>query len=301
MTTGVLVNDTVRIKVKFVDINPATGAQVPVTPTAVVVVIKKSDNTTIITQNITTSGKISDSEYYYDFTPSLADTYKITFTGNLSSGSSITVNQQLYVSTSSDEYKPTVILKADETITFAPDIEPLYIDPEELKPFFPEASLIEIGESIHYHSLEVKQLYSLRDDATAQDLSFTALEYIKAAAACNLSRTYAYGGDDDVSVELGDLTVTTRNLPRNEITRGNATTGCQIAAALRKEMLAGKTGPRGIIPKGLPSESIGTSGKNIDPETGKVYYLSDRELYGPGKKITPKEDPMPKRGIRSYD
>ena len=301
MSTSVLVNDTVRIKVKFVDINPSNGAQIPVTPVAVVVTIKKSDETVIVTENITTSGKISDSEYYYDFTPTTADTYKITFVGNLSNGTSITVNQQLYVSTSSDEYKPSVILKADEIMTFAPDVDPLYLDPEELRAYFPEASLLEIGEALHYYSLEVKQIYSLNDDATTSAISFTALEYIKAAAACELSRTYSYGGDDDVSVQLGDLTVTTRNLPRVEVTRGNATTWCQIAAALRKEMLAGKTGPRGMLPKGLPTESMGTSGKNIDPETGKVYYLSDRELYGPGKKILPKEDPMPKRGIRSYD
>lgn len=301
MSTSVLVNDTVRIKVKFVDINPSNGVQIPVTPVAVVVTIKKSDETVIVTENITTSGKISDSEYYYDFTPTTADTYKITFVGNLSNGTSITVNQQLYVSTSSDEYKPSVILKADEIMTFAPDVDPLYLDPEELRAYFPEASLLEIGEALHYYSLEVKQIYSLNDDATTSAISFTALEYIKAAAACELSRTYSYGGDDDVSVQLGDLTVTTRNLPRVEVTRGNATTWCQIAAALRKEMLAGKTGPRGMLPKGLPTESMGTSGKNIDPETGKVYYLSDRELYGPGKKILPKEDPMPKRGIRSYD
>lgn len=301
MSTSVLVNDTVRIKVKFVDINPSTGAQIPVTPTTVVITVRKSDDSVVLSQNITVSGKISDSEYYYDFTPSSPDTYKISFVGSLSGGTSISVNQQLYVSTSTDEYKPKITLKLDETITFAPDVSPLYLDPEELKAFFPEASLIEIGESIHFYSLEVKQLYSLNDSAVSSDLGFTALEYIKAAAACNLSRTYSYGGDDDVSVQLGDLTVTTRNLPRSEVTRGNATTWCQIAAALRKEMLAGKTGPKGMLPKGIPTESTGTSGKNIDPETGKIYYLSDRELYGPGRKVLPKDDPMPKRGIRSYD
>lgn len=301
MSNSILVNDTVRIKVKFVDFNPSTGGQIEVTPLTVIITIKSSDQTVIVNENITTSGKISDSEYYYDFMPTVADTYRITFAGSMANGSTITVNQQLYVSTSSDQYKPSIILKADEIMTFAPDVSPLYLDPEELKPFFPEASLLEIGEALYYYSLEVKQIYSLNDDATTENLSFTALEYIKAAAACELSRTYSYGGDDDVSVQLGDLTVTTRNLPRTEITRGNATTWCQIAAALRKEMLAKKTGPKGMQPKGLPTESIGTSGKNIDPETGKVYYLSDRELYGPGRKVLPKEDPMPKRGIRSYD
>jgi len=139
MSTSVLVNDTVRIKVKFVDVNQATGAQIPVTPVAVVVSIKKSDETLLINESITISGRISDSEYYYDFTPTEPDTYKVTFVGSLSTGTSITVNQQLYVSTSLDEYKPSVILKTDEIVTFAPDVDPIYLDPEELRPYFPEA------------------------------------------------------------------------------------------------------------------------------------------------------------------
>ena len=40
-TNNVLVNDTVRIKVKFVDINNATGAQILVSPTSVLVTITK--------------------------------------------------------------------------------------------------------------------------------------------------------------------------------------------------------------------------------------------------------------------
>jgi hypothetical protein len=219
----------------------------------------------------------------------------------MANGTQITVNQSLYVSTLADEYNPVIKLKADEIIIFAPDVEPLYLNPEELRAYFPEAPLLEIGEYIHHFSIEVKNIYSYNDHITGEDLPFVASEYIKAATACALSRTYSYGGDDDISVQLGDLTVTTRNLPRNEITRGNATTWCQIAAALRKEMLAGKTGPKGFQPKGLPTFSTATAGKTIDAETGKVIYLSDRELYGPGKKITPKDDPLPKRKIRSYD
>lgn len=144
MPNEVLVNDTVRIKVKFIDINPSTGAQIPVVPVTVVVTIKKSDNTTLLAQAITVSGKISDSEYFYDFTPSQADAYRITFTGTLSSGSSITVNQLLYVNTSSADYEPSVMLRSDEIISFCGELDPLYIDPEELLSYFPDASLMEI-------------------------------------------------------------------------------------------------------------------------------------------------------------
>lgn len=296
MNGDVLVNNTVRIKVKFIDIS-SEGAQVEANPTYVVVKILDADNVEIISTQAT---ELSSSEYYYDFTPTEAGEYKVSFIGTMEDTSFITVNQQLYVSTPTDEYKPLITLRHEETITFAADVEPLYLNPEELLAYFPEASLMEIGEIVHYYSLEVKQMYSYTDDITGSDIGFNVLEYIKAATACELSRTYSYGGDDEMSIGLGDLTVSTRSLPRSQITRGNATTWCQIAAALRKEILAGKVGPKGFQPKGLPI-SITQKPRNYDPQTGKTIYLGDRDLYGPGEKVLREEDPMPKRGLRSYD
>jgi hypothetical protein len=296
MINDVLVNNTVRIKVKFIDIN-AEGQQVEATPTYVIVKVYDSDNSEIVSQTAT---QLTDSEYYYDFTPTEAGEYKVTFVGTMEDNSYITVNQQLYVSTPTDEYRPLITLRHEEVITFAPDVEPLYLNPEELKAYFPEASLMEIGEIIHGFSLEIKQMYSYGDEITGSDLGFNVLEYIKAATACELSRTYNYGGDDEMSIQLGDLTVSSRSLPRTQITRGNATTWCQIAAALRKEILAGKVGPKGFQPKGLPI-SISQKPRNYDPQTGKTIYLGDRDLYGPGEKVLRDEDPMPKRGLRSYD
>jgi hypothetical protein len=297
-TSSVLVNDTVRIKVKFIDINASTGEQILVSPVSVLVTITKFDGT-LLTSTVPTA--LTSSEYYYDFTPTVADTYKIRFVGSMSNGTQITVNQQLYVSTSSDEYKPTITLKAEEIMTFAPDVTPLYLSPEEILPLFPEASLIEIGELIHFHSLEVESIYGIKSTYQAEKLAYAAIEYIKAAVACDLSRMYNYGGDDDVSVTLADLTVTARNFPRTLTSRGNAVTWCQIAAALRQEMLAMKTGPRGIQPKGLPSSEISNPGRFTDPDTYRDVWLTDRDLYGASRRSALKTDPMPDRGIRGYD
>lgn len=298
LTNTVLVNDKVRIKVKFVDVNNVTGAQILVSPTSVLVTIYKSDNTQIVS---TTATSLTSSEYYYDFTPTVADTYKIVFVGNIPGGTSITVNQQLYVSTSTDTYKPVITLKADEIITFAADVDPIYLNPEEMQAYFPEASLLEIGEIIHYHSMEVRDIYGFNDSNPASGINYTSLEYIKAATACDLSRTYSYGGDDDVSVQLGDLTVTARNLPRTNISRGNAVTWCQIAAALRKEMLAGITGARGFQPKGLPTMPVINAGNYIDPDTGRSTYLTERDLYGASRSRELSYNPIPKRGLHNYD
>lgn len=297
-TNTVLVNDKIRIKVKFVDVNNATGQQILVSPTSVLVSIYRSDNTNVVSTSATA---LNSSEYYYDFTPTIADTYKIVFVGNIPGGTSITVNQQLYVSTSTDEYKPAITLKTDEIVTFAPDVDPIYLNPEEMQAYFPEATLLEIGEIIHFHSMEVRDIYGFNDSYSSSNINYTSLEYIKAATACDLSRTYSYGGDDDVSVQLGDLTVTARNLPRTNISRGNAVTWCQIAAALRKEMLAGITGAKGFQPKGIPTLPIVNAGKYIDPDTGRTTYLTERDIYGASRKKELSYDPMPKRGLHNYD
>jgi len=108
MTVGnVLVNDTVRIKVRFVDIDSSTGEQVDVSPTLVAVRVYDSDNVQIVN---TTATSLTASQYYYDYTPSEAGEYRVTFIGTMPDTTYITVNQQLYVSTPTDEYKPVITL-----------------------------------------------------------------------------------------------------------------------------------------------------------------------------------------------
>lgn len=293
----ILVNDTVRLKVKFIDVDQ-NGNQIEVSPASVLLKIFDSNNTVIVSEE---PDSLSSSEYYYDFTPTSAGTYKVSFIGTLSDNTSINVNQQIYVSTPTEDYKPTVFLQQDETLTFAPDVAPLYIDPELLLPYFPDASLIEIGEFVHMYSLEVKEIYNLLDTDDGSTLSFTALEYIKAATACELTRVYGNGGDDELSVRLGDLSITNRSLPRTSLSRSNATTWCQIATILRKEMLAAKVGMRAVQPKGLPTMPTIESGRAVDPYTGSTVYLSDNDIYGPNALRTPKQNPIPERGLRKHD
>lgn len=291
-TDRVVVSDTVRVTVKFKDID-SNGLEVELSPNTVSVTIKNSSGATIISTSATSS---TSSIYYYDYTPTIADTYTVKFTGILSNGNTVVVEQKLYVSSVSKEYQPTIILKNDETITFAPDVTPLFLDPESVLAYFPDASMLEIGEIIYNYSTEVKAIYNLLDTEDGSGLSFTVLEYIKAATACELSRTYGLGGDDEMSLTLGDLSITNKSIPRNKVTRDNATTWCQIAAALRKEMLAAKVGPRGFQPKNLPGLSMYDS-----KLTDKIVYPSGRELYDPNGTTNINDDPMPKRGFRSYD
>lgn len=296
-TNTVLVNTNVRLKVVFFD-QGEDGSQVEANITSVNVLIKDANNVTIVNAAATL---LSGSEYYYDFIPTEAGTYSVKFTGTTTTGDTLVSELSLYANNYTSEYKPTVTLRADETIIFAPDLAPLYLDPEELISIFPDASLIEIGEMIYRYSLEIKEIYGLQGNEDGSTLPFTILEYIKAAAACELSRTYGFGGDDELSLKLADLEITNRSAPRAIATRSNATTWCQIAASLRREVLSKKVSMRGVQPKGLPSRRVATSGRALDSQTGKLIYLSDKELYGPGRKPVEPDDPMPDRGLRQYD
>lgn len=306
MSNSILVNDTVRIKVKFIDLDAITGDQIEIEPVSVNVKVFNSEKVEIIS---TAATAITTSQFYYDYTPTLAGQYTVKFTGTLVDNTYIVVNQQLYVSAPTEEYRPSVILGSTETISFAPDLKPLYVDPESIKSVFPDATLLEIGEIIHGFSHEVNLIYDIElgdldpmyTIASSGASTFTIIEYIKAATCCQLSRTYGYGGDDELSMQLGDFQVTNRSLPRQSINRGNATTWCQIAAALRKEIMSFRVGPLSMRPKGLPAVRLGTAGATVDPATGQLIYLSDRDLYGREKKVTAQDDPMPDRGLRKYD
>lgn len=316
---NVLVNDTVRIKVKFVDLDPVTGEQVEVSPLSVSVKIFNSDNLEIIS---TTAISLTSSEYYYDYTPLSSGQYQVRFVGTFANNRFITVNQQLYVSTPTEDYRPVVTLKEQETITFAPDIEPLYVDPESILLFYPDSSLLEIGELIHLYSHEVNQIFGIANITANIDAetgvmqalenngisTFSIVEYIKASVLCQLTKIYGFGGDDELSLELADFKITNRNTPKTSINRANATTWCQVAAALRKEIMTKRVSARGIVPKGLPAKKVIPSGASVDPQTGALIYINDTAAYGPRDTyrtgvttVGESEDPMPDRGIKRYD
>jgi hypothetical protein len=303
---NVLVNDTVRIKVHFVDINSVTEQQVDVNPISVAVKIYNSSDQQVVSGSATS---LTSSTFYYDYKPNTAGEYRIQFVGTLSDGTLIVVEQQLYVSTSTVDYRPTVTLRATETIYFSADIAPLYVDPELLLPYFPEASVLQVGEIIHYYSKEVTEIYTSSSNEIVNNgssLNFTAQEYIKAATACELSRTYGYGGgDDEVSVRLGDLEIRNRNSPRSLVTRANAVTWCQIATALRSEMIAHKIGAKGVVIRNSNANIPNPS--TVDPLTGTSVYLSETGLYTMGTNgnltIDPNGDNYsnPDRTLKKYD
>jgi len=276
--SSIYINDSVRLKVRFFDTDPITGDSIVVSPIVVQIRILNSSSEVVLNDLVTS---VVGDEYYYDYTFVNPGEYRVIFTGIITEDKAIEASQILYVSEPDERYVPSVTLMEKEVIYFAPDVHPLYVDPESLLGYFPDASLLEIGEKLHFYSLEIKYLLKLRDEEDGSNLPPNVIEYIKASAACDLTRTYGFGGDDEVSLKLGDFSITNRSTSKKISSRDNAATWCQIAAALRREILTYGTSIRGVLPKSLPSQKTLINNR---------FHVSQNP-----------DDPMPKRHLKDFN
>lgn len=126
-------------------------------------------------------------------------------------------------------------------------LEP-YVDPEEILDLFPDASYMEAYEWVSFYTNEVQEILGLDAD---DEVTLAMREYIRAAAACALSRIYDWstgGGGSDV-FRLGDLSVENRSNQRSVATRADATNWCELAAILRQELLGDtmRAGMRSVV------------------------------------------------------
>lgn len=276
--SSIYTNDSIRLKVRFFDTDPNTGSSIVVSPQIVQIQIFDIQQNPILSD---LAELLSDNEYYYDYIFINPGEYVSVFTGVINEDRAIEARQTLYVSEPDDNYVPSVTLMEKEVIYFAPDVDPLYVDPESLLGYFPDASLMEIGERLYFYSLEIKYLLKLKDEDDGSKLPPNVIEYIKASAACDLTRTYGFGGDDEVSLKLGDFSITNRSSSKTISSRDNAATWCQIAAALRREILTYGTSIRGVLPKGLPAQKTKINNR----------YIVDNNP----------DDPMPKRHLKDFN
>jgi len=194
-----------------------------------------------VTSTLGTSTKMSDGVYFYDWISDTVGDFVIHFVGIFAEAGTVITDIRITVQESQEI---TVTLGEDRFSSFAATLDPLYADPEEVQSYYSEAPFLDVAELIYRFSTEVKNFF-IRDE----DVPFTAVEYVRAATLCALSKTYDYGVmGDEGNVALGDLSFSSRSFPKLRITRANATSWCELAGALRAEMLrlvAGK--PRSFV------------------------------------------------------
>lgn len=190
--------------------------------------------------------------YKYSWTPSSVGDFYVEFKGT-HADSTIDIVRDLFNVKSVLSGQVEATLGDDQYIHWMTELNPMYLDPEEISNIFPDATNFEIAEYIFIASSEVQEFLELDADDV---VPAKAIEYIKASVLCALSRIYEpHQGSGEV-ITLGDLTVDSKRSPKNYPNRATAVGWCELAYVLRQEMIrASGNGPgmRAIV-KG---ESLG--------------------------------------------
>jgi hypothetical protein len=257
-------NDTVRVRVTFFTWNTETNQNDPDDPTSVEVRLYDT-STTPDTLLDTFTPEVTDiyATYLYAWTPDQLGSFDLRFFALFADGSiDVAYNPFTVYETPSEASSTSVPLGEDFVFVFSAGFDPLYVDPEELFGVYPEATGVEIAEQIYIASLEVKDFL---ERPPQMELTALAIDYVKASAACALSRTYdpVSAGGGALLVSLGDLQVQTggKSSSLRDLNRGNAGTWCELAALLRKELMRSKTGMRAtqrgsVYPNPIPIRRI---------------------------------------------
>ena len=123
-----------------------------------------------------------------------------------------------------------------------------FIDPADMLELFPDASYMEAYEWVTFYSNEVRELLDLDAD---DEITLAMREYVRAAAACALSRIFDWstGGGGSDAFSLGDLRVENRSNQRSVENRADATNWCELAGILRAELLdtEGRAAMRSVV------------------------------------------------------
>lgn len=231
--TEILFNDSIRIRVTFRTWSEDDTQGAVVDPISV---IGKIINSNFVAVATFTNDIVHESEgvFSYIWTPTTLGDFYVEFDGLMNDDASPIVDsvREAFTVVASNVNLATQVLAQDQFITFMPDLEPIYIDPEEILVIYPDASPIDVNELLYFYSHEVDELMG------AQAKTTLAYEYLRAAVLCSLSKVFGSIDNSDIAqITLGDFSIETRNLPSTTLNRGNADTWCELAAALRAEIL----------------------------------------------------------------
>ncbi len=246
------VNEQIRINATFY-FDDDTGDSTPgvvVEPTAVLFEVLNADDDVIYSDDAVQEGNL----FYHSYTPTVEGAHTFRFTASFADANDLVVEQTVTIGpeTATPEY-----LDSDYTIIFASNLDPLYLDPDELKVFFPNLSEYELAEAIYIASLKAKAMLKLSDTDVPPDF---AIDYVHAAAACSLSRIEDGGFDGSFlssGFTLGDLVITnTSSNKTNDANTGNVGSWCELAFLLEREMKYKSTTLKSFVKGGVYANPI---------------------------------------------
>lgn len=241
MASNIRVGEVIRVSVRFVNYDAGLNNEdVLIDPTTTTLDIYKLISDAFVLQSSgLTPIQSSTGEYYYDWTPVDNGCYRLLFIGTFDGATPSTVEnpRDFFVGTAG----PSVTLGTTVEYKFLAELEPMYLDPERILDFFPDADIVDVTEIIYRLSAELEDWFGSNPTITA-----LMEEYIIASVMCELSKVYSldgglngFGSVDNFT--LGDLTVNKglgTSSSFGSLFRGNVNNWCELAALLRNDLLS---------------------------------------------------------------
>ena len=190
--------------------------------------------------------------YSFDWTPNVEGKYLIKLTGEFDDSTPEIVHLKYFLI---GDIETTNTLDSSYLVTILGELEPLYIDPEDILTYYPSGDLIEITEIIHRKSLELENKVGCDP---IQEITALQHDFLVAATMCELSRRYGltngglngFSGAD--SFKLGDLEVSdggaNSRLATGKYDTGNADSWCELAISLKLQLTSSKEAMRSVVP-----------------------------------------------------
>lgn len=251
MSIVVQSTSTLRLTATFLDFNPETGEEVPISADSVTGYIYKFNPSTEVydlTGNFTPIF-MGSGVYYHDWVPGSNGKFKIIFEAVVQLTETVLDTRVFYVG----DLNPEVTLGANKTYYFLGELHPLYISPEEILQYYPSGNAVEITEYIYWASKELEKIVGKTD---ITDLTPLMHDYLVASVLCRLSRIYVVGNDmmgssTGDSFQLGDLQVSSQTGGRTGSSSvdnlAEAGTWCELAALLQSRLNRGSANLKAVV------------------------------------------------------
>ncbi len=248
--SNIKVGQTIRVTARFVDFDPYAGTDDLLDPSSVSAALYQYNSTTSTFDLIGLLSPVvreSLGVYYVDWQTTGNGLFRVLLVGTLDDATPNTIEnpRDFYVGTA----EPTTILGSNLEYGFLGELSPLYLDPERILDFWPDADLVEVTTIIYRLSGTLDTWFGPGAYLITPDMD----SWLLAATMCELVTRYMMDGglngfNDPGGFTLGDLQVQASQANSGAgFDDGLPSTWCEMALMFKNALLFTRTGIKAVM------------------------------------------------------
>jgi hypothetical protein len=255
MPTTITPGQTVTVTSTFVNYDPDTGEETPVSPSNVDGYVFKYNASTAVYDLVGTfePSPVNTTTFLYNWVPASNGKYIVEFEATLDSAT-VSDERLFYVG----PITTASSIGEEKTYYFFGELDPIFLDPAEVLRYYPDGDLSEITEMAHWYSNDLMAILGVTS-LEEEDIPPEGRMFILASILCELSRIYMFDGGlagfgKADSFTLGDLTVRSGSSVNTANTfnglRGSPTNWCELAVFLREYLRSSRVKIKAYVKSG---------------------------------------------------